>query len=81
MPEAELFLGVWEGSYQGSAGWWLRWWDAEGELLLWGDEKVAQQQQTIRKAIAKLTSLGLDSKQIAATLDLSLADVQKFLND
>lgn len=81
LPEAELFLGVWEGSYQGSAGWWLRWWDAEGELLLWGDEKVAQQQQTIRKAIAKLTSLGLDSKQIAATLDLSLADVQKFLND
>ncbi len=31
-------LGVWQGSYQNQVLLWLRWWDAEGNLLLTGAE-------------------------------------------
>ena len=90
LPEAELFIGTWEGTYQGSAGWWLRWWDADGQLLLWGNEQIALEQQRTeeerqradkaeevqQKAIAKLLSLGLSSEQIADTLGIAAEDVQ-----
>ncbi len=33
-------LGLWQGSYQNQTMLWLRWWDAEGNLLLIGDERA-----------------------------------------
>ncbi|MEL6455798.1 MAG: Uma2 family endonuclease [Cyanobacteria bacterium J06623_5] len=38
----ELFLGVWQGTRANHTGYWLRWWDADGNLLPWGTEKVAE---------------------------------------
>ena len=40
-------LGVWEGSYQNlnQNYLWLRWWDAEGNLLLMGSERAEQEKQ------------------------------------
>ena len=35
-----LFLGVWVGDRLGDTTAWLRWWGAEGNLLLWGSEKA-----------------------------------------
>ena len=40
-----LFLGVWHGSRENRTGYWLRWWDAQGNLLLWGLELSEQERQ------------------------------------
>jgi hypothetical protein len=45
IPGLNLFLGMWEGTHEGRTGCWLRWWDAEGELLLWSEERVEQERQ------------------------------------
>jgi Uma2 family endonuclease len=38
-------LGIWQGRYQNVELPWLRWWDAEGQLLLTGDERAEQEQR------------------------------------
>ena len=40
-----LFLGVWQGTRENRTGYWLRWWDKQGELLLWGAEIADQEKQ------------------------------------
>ncbi len=40
-----LFLGVWHGTREGRNGYWLRWWDHKGKLLLWSSEVVKRQRQ------------------------------------
>ncbi len=40
-----LFLGVWYGTKADRTGYWLRWWDREGNLLPWGMERIEQEQQ------------------------------------
>jgi hypothetical protein len=40
IPEMNLFLGVWQGDRQQRSGYWLRWWDESGTLLLWGSEQA-----------------------------------------
>lgn len=45
IPELNLFLGTWQGSRENRMGYWLRWWDAEGELLSWGSELIANERQ------------------------------------
>jgi Uma2 family endonuclease len=48
MAELNLFLGPWRGELgHERSGYWLRWWDADGNLLLWGHEKVEQEQQKV----------------------------------
>jgi Uma2 family endonuclease len=44
IAQMNLFLGVWQGTRENRRGYWLRWW-SEGELLLWGAERVIQEQQ------------------------------------
>jgi len=39
--QLDLFLGVWFGDRLGNNINWLRWWDASGNLLLWGFEQAA----------------------------------------
>ncbi|MBC6422102.1 MAG: Uma2 family endonuclease [Hormoscilla sp. SP12CHS1] len=43
ISEMSLFLGIWEGTRENRTGYWLRWWDEAGELLLWGSELVARE--------------------------------------
>ncbi|BAY25730.1 hypothetical protein NIES2100_55370 [Calothrix sp. NIES-2100] len=45
IPEMSLFLGTWEGVRENRTGFWLRWWDEAGELLLWGSELAAKERQ------------------------------------
>lgn len=40
-----LFLGLWQGTRENRTGYWLRWWDENGELLLWGSELVDRERQ------------------------------------
>lgn len=45
IPGLDLFLGVWEGTHESRTGYWLRWWNAQEELLLWSEERVEQERQ------------------------------------
>ncbi len=40
IPELELFLGVWSGDRERTYAHWLRWWDLQGNLLLWSSEQA-----------------------------------------
>jgi hypothetical protein len=40
-----LFLGVWQGKKAEIDGCWLRFWDKTDQLLLWGSERIQQEQQ------------------------------------
>lgn len=42
IPELQLFLGIWYGLRVGITTHWLRWWNADGNLLLWNSEKANQ---------------------------------------
>lgn len=42
IAQMSLFLGRWQGSRENRTGYWLRWWDENGNFLLWGLEKAAQ---------------------------------------
>jgi len=62
-----LFLGVWEGKKSQRTGYWLRWWDENGNLLLWGAERVEQERQRAEeecqradRLMAYLRSQGID---------------------
>ncbi|MEB3829147.1 Uma2 family endonuclease [Phormidium sp. CCY1219] len=45
IPGLELELGVWEGTRDNRTGNWLRWWNAQGELLLWPEELAEDERQ------------------------------------
>ncbi|MEL6164799.1 MAG: Uma2 family endonuclease, partial [Cyanobacteria bacterium J06628_3] len=45
LDEMNLFIGVWEGRRENREGYWLRWWDEAGNLLLWGTELVQQERE------------------------------------
>ena len=47
IPELELFLGVWFGLREMVPAHWLRWWDSQGNLLLWGAEQAEQERQRV----------------------------------
>ncbi len=40
IPELELFLGIWQGERLCQTMNWLRWWDKQGNLLLWSSEQA-----------------------------------------
>jgi len=78
LADLNLFLGAWQGEKEGRSGYWLRWWDADGNLLLWAVEQLDQQQQQLaaerQRAEAErqraerlaehLRSLGIDPNQV-----------------
>ena len=43
IAEMNLFLGTWDGKRSQVSTTWLRWWDASGNLLLWGKERIEQE--------------------------------------
>jgi hypothetical protein len=38
-------LGAWQGERENRTGFWLRWWDEQRNLLLWGMEATEQERQ------------------------------------
>lgn len=62
-----LFLGVWQGTKAERTGYWLRWWDESGEMLLWGAEMVERErqekanvQQRAERLAAQLRAAGIE---------------------
>ena len=45
MADFGLYLGTWRGEKEQRTGYWLRWWDEAGNLLLWGVEQLAAECQ------------------------------------
>jgi Putative restriction endonuclease len=92
IPPMGVELGIWQGMYQNMEAPWLRWWDAEGNLLLEGDERAEQERQRAEQerqraeqerqarldAIPRLLEMGLEIEQIADALGLAIAEVQVF---
>jgi hypothetical protein len=60
ITEMQLFLGVWQGTRENRHGYWLRWWDEQGNLLLWGSERIEQEGQRIKRLVAQLRSAGIE---------------------
>ncbi len=45
MADLGLYLGTWRGEKEQRSGYWLRWWDEAGNLLLWGVEELAAERE------------------------------------
>jgi hypothetical protein len=57
LAEMGLFIGVWQGKRENRQGYWLRWWDQDGNLLLWGSELVQQERLAKEAALKRLEEL------------------------
>ncbi|MEG4455033.1 Uma2 family endonuclease [Microcoleus sp. N9_A1] len=55
-----LFLGAWYGTKAERTGYWLRWWDESGEMLLWGAEMVERERQRSERLAAQLRAAGIE---------------------
>ncbi|BAY12463.1 Uma2 family endonuclease [Calothrix sp. NIES-2098] len=65
-------LGIWQGLYQNAELPWLRWWDAQGNLLLTGEERAIIEREKRERIVEKLRNLspeqlkalGIDSEML-----------------
>ncbi|MEQ8974010.1 MAG: Uma2 family endonuclease [Coleofasciculus sp. C1-SOL-03] len=64
MPELELSLGLWQGSFRGINCLWLRWMTAEGELILTPEEEAVEAQERAERLAARLQELGVDPDEL-----------------
>ena len=60
IPGVGLFLGIWQGTKAERTGYWLRWWDECGEMLLWGAEMVERERQRVARLAAQLRAAGME---------------------
>lgn len=60
IEEMDLFLGVWQGDHENRSGFWLRWWDAQEKMLLWGSERIKQERQRAERLAAQLRAAGIE---------------------
>ena len=60
IAQMKLFLGVYSGTRENRTGYWLRWWDENGNLLLWGLEKANQESQRAERLAAQLRAAGIE---------------------
>jgi Uma2 family endonuclease len=49
LPRVGLSLMLWEGTYEGKQDVWLRWCDLNGNLILTGAERIAQEQEQVEQ--------------------------------
>ena len=50
IAQMNLSLGVWQGTRENQTGYWLRWWDENGNLLLWGSQRAERLAAQLRAA-------------------------------
>jgi Uma2 family endonuclease len=70
LTEVELGLSLWTGVYEGKRDIWLRWCDAEGNVIPTGAERAEQEREAKEAAIqraerlaAQLRSLGVEPEE------------------
>ena len=64
VPPLELFLGVWRGERLAQTVNWLRWWDRDGNLLLWSAEQAEAERQRADRLADLLRAQGIDPDQV-----------------
>jgi Uma2 family endonuclease len=64
IPGMGLSLGVWQGEKANRSGYWLRWWDEAGLMLLWGTELLQQERELRSRLAAKLRELGVNPSEL-----------------
>ncbi len=65
MPDLNIGLGLWHGSYQGIERLWLRWYDARGEWLP-TDAEAAQQQAEAERLRAEAAQQQAEAERLRA---------------
>ncbi|MFH7028161.1 MAG: Uma2 family endonuclease [Heteroscytonema crispum UTEX LB 1556] len=68
IAEMNLFLGLWEGTRENRTGYWLRWWDEQGNLLLWGSEQAEQERQRAEQERQRAEQERQRAERLAAQL-------------
>ncbi len=63
-----LFLGIWQGTKAERTGYWLRWWDESGQMLLWGVEMIERERQEIEIVQHRAEQERVRSQRLAAQL-------------
>lgn len=64
LEQVSLGLTTWQGEFEGRQDTWLRWRDADGAILLTGDERADQEQQRADRLAAFLRAQGIDPDQL-----------------
>jgi hypothetical protein len=59
-----LYLGTWQGTKEARTGYWLRWWNPDGNLLPWAVEQIEQERQQKERLMAYLRSQGIDPNNL-----------------
>jgi hypothetical protein len=78
IPGVNLFLGVWYGTKERRTGYWLRWWDDGGNMLLRSSENSAQKQLQVdaaKQEAADAKREAIDAKQRADRLAARLREL------
>lgn len=60
LPELELGIGLWQGTYQGVPRLWLRWYDATGN---WIPTPVELERAKTERLAARLRELGINTEE------------------
>jgi Uma2 family endonuclease len=66
--DIELGIGVWQGSYQGIEGLWLRWYDSFGNWIAIADERVEQERQRAERERQRAEQERQRAERMAARL-------------
>jgi Uma2 family endonuclease len=71
VPELDLGLGVWQGICRGVPHQWLRWFDAEDQWILTGEESAEKERQRaeaaeekLRRILTELQDRGIDPNEL-----------------
>lgn len=67
IPQLELSLGLWQGSYENIERTWLRWFTASGELILTPGEEAQQEVIAIQQEVAAAQAEAATAQAEAAT--------------
>jgi Uma2 family endonuclease len=77
IPELQLFLGTWYGLRVGITTHWLRWWNADGNLLLWHSEKAEQEAARAKQEAARAEQEAARAEQEAARAEQEAARAEQ----
>ena len=76
-PELGLGMTLWEGEFEGVRSRWLRWTDAQGELIPTGKQRAEQQQQRAEQEAAARQAAETRVQQEAAARQAAETRVQQ----
>jgi hypothetical protein len=69
LPDIGLGVTLWDGTYDGKTDTWLRWTDADGNLILTGKERAEQERQRAEQEPQRAEQERLDKEQTLQQLE------------